>query len=78
MKTMNGSRNSRDAAGISRWRLMGVTAGAALRRLATVAALVLLSLLAARANAVAVTDIEFSSRPGSKFEVRLDLSLIHI
>lgn len=51
---------------------MGVTDGAVLRRLATVAALVLLSLLTARANAVAVTDIEFSSRPGSKFEVRLD------
>lgn len=69
---MNGLRNSHDAVGITRWRLMGVTDGAVLRRLATVAALVLLSLLTARANAVAVTDIEFSSRPGSKFEVRLD------
>jgi hypothetical protein len=32
----------------------------------------LLYALAGGAGAVAVTDIEFSSRPGSKFEVRLD------
>jgi type IV pilus assembly protein PilQ len=36
-----------------------------------IASLVLL-LAGAQAYAVAVTDIEFSSRPGSKFEVRLD------
>ena len=31
-----------------------------------------LSLLTSVAQAVTVTDIEFSSRPGSKFEIRLD------
>jgi type IV pilus assembly protein PilQ len=38
----------------------------------TLAGLVTLVLGSAQAFAVAVTDIEFSSRPGSKFEVRLD------
>jgi type IV pilus assembly protein PilQ len=42
------------------------------RPLATAMGVLFLGLLAARAHAVAVTDIEFSSRPGSKFEVRLD------
>jgi type IV pilus assembly protein PilQ len=38
----------------------------------TLAGLLTLVLGSAQAFAVAVTDIEFSSRPGSKFEVRLD------
>lgn len=46
--------------------------GKQLMALAGLLVLVLLSLTTTRAWAVAVTDIEFSSRPGSKFELRLD------
>lgn len=43
-----------------------------LRRLFTTVGALLLPLIASEASALAVTDIEFSSRPGSKFEVRLE------
>jgi len=41
-------------------------------RIGAVLGLVLLALASVTARGAAVTDIEFSSRPGSKFEVRLD------
>ncbi|MEL7047232.1 MAG: AMIN domain-containing protein, partial [Pseudomonadota bacterium] len=51
----------------------GLCLGALPRRmLLCVAALVFSTQFSTQAFAVAVTDIEFSSRPGSKFEVRLD------
>jgi hypothetical protein len=48
-----------------------MTATGLRRTLALVGALLLYA-LAGGAQALTVTDIEFSSRPGSKFEVRLD------
>jgi type IV pilus assembly protein PilQ len=49
-----------------------MTATGLRRTLALVGARLLLYALAGGAQALTVTDIEFSSRPGSKFEVRLD------
>ena len=63
---MNGTDKSRSGAAITRDGRSGVG------RLLALAGTALLSLLASQAFAVAVTDIEFSSRPGSKFEVRLE------